>query len=173
MGAVAAIGEALPDFALPASDGRMRRLSEARGSGLLLNLWSAECPHSARADAEIASLRGAWGGKVLVWPIACNPSEAEEAIRSTAESRGMPFVLLDRDQSVTRLLGGITTPHFSLLDAEGILRYRGGLDDVSLRQRTPTRHYLAEAVEAVLAGHPPDPSETPSFGCAIVWKMEG
>jgi len=108
-----------------------------------------------------------------VWPIACNPNELDEAIRSAAAARGVPFVLLDRDQAVTRLLGGVTTPHFSLVDAEGVLRYRGGLDDVSFAQRTPTRNYLAEAVASVLAGRAPDPAETPSFGCAIVWEMDG
>jgi hypothetical protein len=93
-------------------------------------------------------------------------------IRAVAATRGVPLVLLDRDQTATRLLGGLTTPHFSLLDAEGILRYRGGLDDVSFAQRAATRHYLTDAVTAVLAGQAPDPAETPSFGCAIVWKME-
>jgi len=169
MGAVAALGASVPDFALPGLDGRVHRLAEARGRLLLLNLWSAECPHSARADRAIAGLRG----RVLVWPIACNPNELDEAIRSAAAARGVPFVLLDRDQAVTRLLGGVTTPHFSLVDAEGVLRYRGGLDDVSFAQRTPTRNYLAEAVASVLAGRAPDPAETPSFGCAIVWEMDG
>lgn len=173
MGAVVAIGAPVADFALPDLDGRPHRLSEARGRVLLLNLWSAECPHSARADVAIAELRGSWGDRVLVWPIACNPNESAETIRSVAVARGNPSVLFDRDQAVTNLLGGMTTPHFTLLDGEGTLRYRGGLDDVSLAQRSPTRHYLAEAVAAVLAGREPDPAETPPFGCAIVWKMEG
>ena len=41
-------------------------------------------------------------------------------------------------------------------------------DDVTLRRKAPTLSYLAEAVEAVLAGRRPDPAETPPFGCIIV-----
>jgi hypothetical protein len=173
MGAVVAIGAPVADFSLPDLEGMPHRLSEARGKVLLLNLWSADCPHSARADAAIAELRRSWDDRVLSWSIACNPNESEETIRSVAATRGIALVILDRDQAVTSLLGGLTTPHFSLLDRKGILRYRGGLDDLSFGQRVPTRRYLADAVGAVLAGREPDPSETLSFGCAIVWKMEG
>ena len=173
MGAVAVLGEPVADFELPATDGRIHRLSEARGDVLILTLWSADCPHSTRADAAIADSAPKWGGQVTMWRIACNPNETDEAIRVAAESRGAPFVLLDRDQAVTRLLGGLTTPHFFMLDHQRILCYRGGLDDVGLRQKAPTRHYLEEAVAAALAGRVPDPAETPSFGCAIVWRMEG
>ncbi len=167
------LGERVPDFALPATDGRTRRLSDVRGDALVLTLWSADCPHSARADAALGALEAEWGGRAQVWRIACNPNETEEAIRAVAATRGVPFVLLDRDQAVTRSLGGLTTPHFFLLDRGHILRYRGGLDDASFRQKTPSRGYLAEAVAAVLAGGEPDPGETPPFGCAVVWKFEG
>jgi peroxiredoxin len=172
MDAVISLGQRVPDFALLATDGRMQRLSGAPGEALVLTLWSADCPHSARADAVLEELEGEWRGKAPVWRIACNPNETDEAIRAVAASRGVPLVLLDRDQSVTRSLGGLTTPHFFLLDREHVLRYRGGLDDVSLRQKTPTRRYLAEAVAAVLAGGEPEPRETPPFGCGVVWTIE-
>jgi peroxiredoxin len=172
MGAVISLGERVPDFALLATDGKTRRLSDTRGDTLVLTLWSADCPHSARADTALVALEGQWGGKVQVWRIACNPNEADGAIRAASESRGVLVVLLDRDQAVTRSLGGLTTPHFFVLDRGHVLRYRGGLDDVSLRQRTPTRRYLAEAVATVLAGGAPDPGETPSFGCAVVWRID-
>ncbi len=170
MGTVAAIGGPLPDFALPDLEGGIHRPSEARGRVLLLDLWSADCPHAAHADAAIARLARGWRDRVMIWPIACNPNEADGMIRSVAAARGLPLVLLDRDQGVTRLLGGLTTPYFALVDPEGSLRYLGGLDDVSFMQREPTRHYLADAVSAVLAGRSPDPAQTASFGCAIVWK---
>jgi peroxiredoxin len=173
VGAVISIGERLPDFALPTIDGRMRRLSEAEGEVLLLTLWSADCPYSARADAALSALEEEWGGRVQVLRIACNPNEADDAIRDAAAARGVPFVLLDRDQAMTRALGGLTTPHFFVFDRGRVLRYRGGLDDVSLRQKAPSRRYLAEAVAAMLAGGAPDPGETPSFGCAVVWRIEG
>jgi hypothetical protein len=42
------------------------------------------------------------------------------------------------------------------------------LDDVTFRQKEPTRDYLKEAVDAVLAGEPPVVNVTQPYGCAIV-----
>ena len=66
------------------------------------------------------------------------------------------------------LYAAVTTPHPYVLDQDGILRYQGALDDVTFRQRTPTRFYLRQAVEAVLAGHAPEPAQTSPYGCTIV-----
>jgi thiol-disulfide isomerase/thioredoxin len=173
MGSIAALGEPLPDLALAGIDGRLRRAAEARGRVLILNFWSAECPHSARGDGAIAELARMWGREVQVWPIASNWNEDEPRIRAAARERGLPIVLLDRDQSAASLLGAVATPHVFVVDATGELRYRGAVDDVSFGRRTPTRNYLATAVAAVLAGRQPDPAETAPFGCAIVWKKEG
>jgi hypothetical protein len=62
----------------------------------------------------------------------------------------------------------LTTPHFFVIDEQGILRYQGALDDVTFRKPTPTHNYLHDAVEAVVAGARPQPAETPAYGCAIV-----
>lgn len=160
----------MPDLALTGIDGRLRRVEQARGSILVLCFWSAECPHSARADRAVAEMALAWGGAVQVWPIAPNGNESEERIRSIAQERGLPVVLLDRDQRAGRLLGALTTPHVFLADDCGVLRYRGAVDDVGFGRPTPTRSYLGEAVASLLAGRGPDPAETAPFGCAIVWK---
>jgi hypothetical protein len=55
-----------------------------------------------------------------------------------------------------------------VIDQAGLLRYQGAVDDVTFRQRTPTRYYLREAVEALLAGRQPQPQETPPYGCTVV-----
>jgi len=69
---------------------------------------------------------------------------------------------------VAGLYGAVTTPHVFVIGADGVLRYTGAPDDVGFRMRTPTRAYLAQAVEALLDGREPDPAETPPFGCALV-----
>ncbi len=72
---------------------------------------------------------------------------------AASRTRGLPLVLRGRPE---------------VLDADGVLRYRGAFDDVTFRQRTPTRFYVKEAVEALLAGHLPDPAEAPPYGCTVV-----
>ncbi len=60
-----------------------------------------------------------------------------------------------------------TTPHAFVIDRQGVLRYAGAVDNVAFRQRTATRFYVEEAVEALLEGRQPPVSEQPPFGCAI------
>ncbi|MBA4380222.1 MAG: hypothetical protein C0393_06040 [Anaerolinea sp.] len=62
----------------------------------------------------------------------------------------------------------LTTPHLFVVDADGILRYRGAFDDVTFRQRTATRCHVREAVETLLVGRRPALAETAPYGCAIV-----
>ena len=64
--------------------------------------------------------------------------------------------------------GAQTTPHAFLIDRQGILRYRGAVDDVAFRQRVATKFYLIDAVKAILAGHLPEVTQVQPFGCTIV-----
>jgi hypothetical protein len=57
------------------------------------------------------------------------------------------------------------------VDREGILRYRGAVDDVTFRQRAAKRFYLEEVVEALLAGRTLELTEMPAYGCAIVREI--
>jgi hypothetical protein len=57
------------------------------------------------------------------------------------------------------------------MDRDGILRYRGAVDDVTFRQRKATRFFLKEAVDALLEGHLPARTETPAYGCTIVREI--
>lgn len=167
MDTVARIGEPAPGFRLPDLDGQMHAPHQARGHILVLNFWSAECPHSVRLDQALTRLKAGWGEKVEVWYIAPNANEDKAMLRTAAEARGLLIVLCDDSQATADLYGVIATPHLFVLDGEGILRYAGAPDDVTFRERTPIRNYLSEAIEALLAGREPDPSQTRAFGCAV------
>jgi peroxiredoxin len=168
MDPVARIGQPAPDFALPDLAGVMHRLEAMRGRILVLIFWSADCAHSERTNHTLAALRPGWGERVQVWWVASNPNESLERLRGAALGEQIGPVLVDGDQSVAELYGAAATPHAFVIDADGVLRYAGAPDDVALRRPTPTRAYLAQAVEALLAGREPDPAETLPFGCALV-----
>jgi peroxiredoxin len=157
-----------PDFELPDLDGALHRLSDYRGRIVVLNFWSCECPHSERTDHAIMAMVVQWGREVSLLSIASNRIETLEAITQAAGARHLPLVLIDRDDTVADLYEAVTTPHIFLIDREGVLRYRGAVDDVSFRVRRPTHFYLDEAVEALLGGRLPALAETPAYGCTIV-----
>lgn len=162
------LNQPAPEFTLPDLDGRIHMLSDYRGRIVIVNFWSAECPHSARFDRDITAALAQWGADVALLSIASNANEPEGILAAAARQRGIPVVLRDANQTVAGRYGAQTTPHAFLIDRLGILRYRGAVDDVSFGQREPTRFYLRDAVAAVLAGHLPEVSEAHPFGCTIV-----
>lgn len=146
----------------------MHRLSDLRGRMVILNFWSAECPHSERTDEHILALVRKWGAEVVLLAIAANGNESSALQVQAAARRGVPTVLVDADHAVADLYEAETTPHVFLIDGEGVLRYRGAVDDASFRQKQPSRLYLEDAVECLRAGRLPAVAETLAYGCAIV-----
>lgn len=167
-----AIGEQAPNFRLPDLEGDFHSLEDWRGKIVVVEFWSAECPWVERADRVLLSGLERWGEGVVFLPVAANAHEPQELIAETAAQRGLPRVLLDREQQAVTAFQAQTTPHLFIIDGEGRLRYRGAVDDVTFRRRTPTRFYAGEAVEALLQGREPDPVETAAYGCVIVSKEE-
>ena len=160
-----------PGFELPDLQGVPHNLSDFHGKIVILNFWSAECPHSERTDRYLLPLLEKWDGEVVLLPIASNRNESVEIVSEAAAARGIPQILIDSEQVVADLYGALTTPHVFVLDREGILRYRGAVDDITFRHREATRFFLQEAVEALLNGQPPLLSEMPAYGCTIVREI--
>ena len=165
------INQPAPDFELPDLQGNLHKPSDYRGRIVIVNFWSAECPYSVRTDALMVNWLTAWGSDVVLFSIAMNRNESAYSVEEAAEARGLPTVLLDARLHVSDLYGVEVTPHIFVIDAEGILRYRGAVDDVGFRQREATRFYLKEAVDALLENRQPGLTETPAYGCALVREI--
>ena len=163
-----AINQPAPDFALPDLEGLVHCLSDYRGRIVIVNFWSAECPWSEATDAEIGAESEAWGAGVVHLRVAANANEPEELLRSVAQSRQLAPILKDAEAVVADLYAAETTPHLFVVDALGLLRYTGAVNDRTFRQRVPTRFYLREVITALLAGNLPEVEQTPPSGCTIV-----
>lgn len=165
------LNQPAPDFELTDIQGKCHQLSDYRGKILIVNFWSAECPHSERADHSTMATLVQWNGQVELLSIAANRNESPQRVEEAAKTRCIPTVLLDREHVVADLYEAVTTPHTFVVDREGILRYCGAVDDVTFRHRTATRFYLEEAVEALLDGRLPETQETSAYGCTIVREI--
>jgi len=76
-------------------------------------------------------------------------------------------VLIDASGAVGKLYGAKTTPNFCIINAKGIRVYDGAIDD----KRTPKQEdikdakcYVAEVLDAVLAGKESPIRRTDSYG---------
>src|ERR1700690_1464903 len=154
------INRPAPDFELPDLEGALHRLHDYRGRIVIVNFWSCDCPHAERTDRAIMAMFVQWKEDVVLLSIAANRIESAEAVAVAAKNRRLPLILIDREDVVADLYEAQTTPHIFVIDRQGILRYRGAVDEVTFRLRKPTRFYLDEAVEALLDGRLPALAET-------------
>jgi peroxiredoxin len=161
----------ISDFSLTHLDGNIVNIKNYRGKIVIVNFWSCECPHSERTDKSILSMVVQWKDNVELITIASNRNEKVEEIRNVSEARRIPNIWLDANCELANLFQAVTTPHVFVIDRDGILRYQGAVDDVMFRQKIPTRFYLDEAIEALLARDLPEIQETSAYGCAIVREI--
>ncbi len=167
------VGQRAPDFTLNDLNGVPHRLEDIHGRIVIINFWSAECPWSEKIDKKLAELLSNAGVDISFWSIASNVNEPLDMLISGAEARGLPIVLRDQDHAVADLYGAVTTPHFFLIDSDGMLRYKGAFDDATFRQPDAAQDYLGEALQAVRESQQPDLMETPGYGCAIIRFADG
>jgi len=165
------INQPAPDFGLPDLRGNFHKLSDYRGKMVIVNFWSAECPHSERTDCLLLKGLAQWRGKVELLSVAANRNESAQLLEEVSKARRIPTVLIDAKHMIADLYEAVTTPQAFVMDREGILRYRGAVDDVTFRQRKATRLFLAEAMEALLNEQLPEVQETIAYGCAIVREI--
>lgn len=76
--------------------------------------------------------------------------------------------VLDAKHELADAFGAKTTPHVFLFDKNMKLVYRGTIDDrYEGRNDKPSKHYLKDAINAMLDGKKIEPAFTKQIGCSI------
>ena len=98
------------------------------------------------------------------------PADSFENMQKRA-GKGMPYPYLHDDtQEVATLWGAQRTPEFFLMNGEGVVIYRGRMDDSPRDPTAATTSELRDAIDAMLAGSTPPVQFTDSIGCSVKWK---
>lgn len=179
---IAAPGTSAPDFVLTdARDGRSVHLSDLRGSTVVLCFTSIRCPVSNDCNPRVAALARQYasrttradGKAVRFLAVHCDlgtgPLADEDRREIPVQTRvaGLDFPqLLDNDGAVARRFAVDRTPTYLLIDAGGVVRYRGSFEsrDGLPQARIP---YLQRAIEALANNRPIEQPITDAYGCDI------
>lgn len=147
-------------------DAKAHKLSDLRGKVVVVQFWSAHAPTTAPYDKRIAELVAAQSAKGVVF-IAIDSDKADVegakdpavALRDALKAHGLegklPLVQ-DKDGALMTQFGAKASgPHAFVIDAKGMLRYSGAIDDDPAGDRKEgVKHYLTDALDAVIAGKP-------------------
>jgi peroxiredoxin len=171
--AQAPVGATAAPFDLPGTDGRRHSLASIQAPVVVLLFMSNRCPGVKAYDARLRRLMDRYGPDDVAF-VGINP--IDEGLYPGERLREMARALEDRDlrllylkdagQTVARDYGAVCTPEVVVLDAGRRLRYRGRIDD-SMVERGVRKHYLADAIEAILKGKALRVAETMPLGCSI------
>ena len=180
------IGEPAPEFRSVDLQGAERSLAEFRGKTVVLEWTNHECPYVRKhyESGNMQSLQKAATGEGVVWlSLISSPQGAQghvsapEAKQLTESRDAAPSaVLLDPEGKVGRLYDARVTPHMYVIDAKGVLRYAGAIDDKPTSNPASLQgasNYVQAALADVAAGRPVATSTTRAYGCTIKYESPG
>jgi peroxiredoxin len=158
------------------ASGKTHALKDYRGKVVVLEFWSMDAASEAYTK-KVNTLAEDLGKKGVVF-LAIDASQADQSgsdadaakkIADYAQKNGIAFpILLDKGGAVAHKLGAKSMPEVFVVDAKGIVRYTGAIDDDPKGEKADkANHYLRSAAEAVMAGKEVATATTTANGTPI------
>jgi|SRR5579871_1852877 len=158
-------------------DGSEVSIADVTGkTGTLVVFSCNHCPFVKAWQSRIASIGNTAKAKgVGVIVINSNdpsdyPEDSYAEMQQRAKDLGFTFpYVVDATSDVARSFGATRTPEAFLFDKDGKLVYHGAIDD-SQNAAQVEKHYLQDAVDAVVANKDVAKKETNFVGCGIKFR---
>jgi peroxiredoxin len=174
-------GDNASDFNLKNVNGKIVSLSQfSDAKGFIVVFMCNTCPVVKKYEQRIIDLNNEFSGKG--YPVIAinsndktvSPGDSFEDMQKTAKSRGYGFdYLYDESQEVAREYGATNTPHVFVLSRQGDklkVEYAGAIDNNADDGSKADKHYVQDAVNALLKGKEAPVAGTKAVGCGIKWK---
>ena len=183
------LGSTAPDFNLPGVDGRNWSLKDFAHAKILVVVFTCDhCPTAQYYEERIKQIVTDYKDKgVALVAIMPNDPKAvrldemgwtdlgdsfdEMKIRARDHHFNFPYLYDGDTESVAHAYGPVATPHVFVFGADRKLHYVGAIDN-SERIQHMTKHYLRDALDALLAGQEPPVAQTKVVGCSIKWSSK-
>jgi thiol-disulfide isomerase/thioredoxin len=157
--------------------GEVRRPLELAGAKAAVVIFiSADCPICNGYAPEINRICAEYEPKhVAFYLVHCDPALSAEDAKKHAKEFGFTCpVLMDQRRELADRVGATMTPEAAVIGADGVVLYRGRIDDLYValgkKRFEATTHDLRAALDAVLAGRKVPTPRTTAIGCAIAGK---
>jgi peroxiredoxin len=169
----AKIGEAAPAFTLKTADGKDWSLSDAKGKVVVIQWINPECPvcrdvmENGSVAAGMKAVKEQFPDAVYlaINSSASRPSSFDSTPDYLKNNKVDMPALFDRDGKVGKMYGARTTPHCFVINAEGVLVYKGAINNS--QDGDGKTNYVVQAVTQLKKGEKVAPSETRPFGCSV------
>lgn len=179
------IGDPLPFFGLPATDGMTVDIGMIRDPILVVVFTCNHCPYAQAYEDRLIALAEHFDEEGVQF-VAINSNDSEnypedsfDRMKVRHNEKEFPFPYChDESQEVARTFGAVCTPHcfvFARPDSSvgghtRVLKYKGRIDDSWKDAAAATEHNLRDAIEALVHGEEPPVHEANAIGCSIKWR---
>lgn len=171
------IGDRLPAFTLPATDGSTVDSATIDAKVLAVIFTCNHCPYAKAVEERLIALGREFQGKGVRFVLICSndaeeyPDDSFDAMKALAAARNYPFPYCqDESQDVAKSFGALCTPHCFVFDGDRRLQYKGRVDDNWKDPDAVKKRELRDAIAALVAGKVPKVQEANAMGCSIKWK---
>lgn len=168
----------MADVKMKSVDGKDYTIAGVKGENGTLVMFSCNhCPWVIAWEDRIAEIGNAYQKKGF-GVIVINPNDpgvkgedSYEEMVQRAKEKGFEFpYVVDATSDVARAFGATRTPEVFLFDTAGKLVYHGAIDDNARNPEAIEKHYLKDALNAMVAGKAIPTAQTKALGCTIKWR---
>jgi peroxiredoxin len=169
------VGDPAPEWKdLDGIDDKKHSLKDlAKAKAVIVVFTTNHCPVAIAYEDRLVALEKEYKDKgVELVAINVNNIEADKlpAMKERAADKGFEFeYLYDPSQAIGRAFGATVTPHAFVLDGKHKVVYMGAIDD-NQNPSEVQKHFVRDAVDAVLAGQTPEVTTSKQFGCGIRYE---
>ena len=174
------IGKPAPLFTAVDSNGKTWSLADLKGKVVVIETTNHECPYVRKHynASNMQDQQREAAAKGVVWLTSASSAKGEQGYVTAAEANQLTqsrnaspaAVLLDPQSKIARAYGATVTPHMYIIDASGVLVYKGGIDSIpssSVSDIPKARQYVRVGLGELLAGKPVTDSSTRPYGCTL------
>jgi len=184
----AAVEKPAPDFTLEDIDGEKHSLSEYEGKYVVLEWLNFQCPYVAQhyGSGHMQKLQEQYTDEGVVWLSIVSSAKGKQGYHPPEKMKEqkrkhdgkMSAILMDPSGEVGRAYGARTTPHMYVINPEGELLYKGGIDDWATADTgspVPSETYIKEeamnyvenALNQAMGREEVSPKTAKPYGCSV------
>ncbi|MGE3822234.1 MAG: thioredoxin family protein [Isosphaeraceae bacterium] len=173
------IGQKAPDFSgIEAIDGKggttSLSLADLKEDVVVVVFLAKHCPYVTAIEDRLIDFVDTNSGKsvrlvgIAVSGRGTRSQDDLTAIKEQTKTKKFNFAYgFDDSQDVGRAYNATNTPQFFVLDKTRTIRYQGAFDDAPMDETKANKHYVQDAVNALLEGKEIAVTETRQIGCGI------
>ena len=171
------VGDAAPDWSgIIGIDDKEHSLADYKEAKAIVLVFTCNhCPVAVAYEDRLVALQKDYGPKgVQVIAVNVNniPADRLDKMKERAKAKGFNFpYIYDSSQKMGHDYGAKVTPHVFGLDKDRKIAYIGAIDNSQKPDRAD-KHYVRDALDALLAGNKPPQAETKAFGCSIKYEKK-